>query len=264
MKRKHLSLLLIGLILLIGLAAAVLALNSGVEADAGAVEAANQLYVAGHYAEAAQIYEEQIARGVQDSALFYNLGNAYFQQGDMSRAALNLQRAAQLDPRDPDIQANLELVRGQTTELFAEEARAPGTVALLANATGWLTQNETAVLVLALWFTFVFLLLARRTAESERAHRGLQTAAAVVIVFLLIFGISLASRSFVAQTQPAGVVVSPSVAMSSSPGEQFATNLTVTGGTSVQIAERLGEWLRIAAPEGMEATWVPQSAVEQI
>lgn len=215
MKRKYISLLIIGLILLAGLALAGFSLNAGADADAGAVAAANQLYVAGHYAEAAQIYEEQIAQGVQDSTLYYNLGNAYFQQGDMGRAALNLQRAAHLDPRDPDIQANLELVRQQTTELFAGDQTAPGTVALLADATGWLTQNETAVLVLGLWFALVFLLLARRTAESERAKRALQATAAVVLILLLVSGISLASRSFVDQSQPGGLVVTPSVAVSS-------------------------------------------------
>jgi hypothetical protein len=225
------------------------------------VEAANQLYVAGHYAEAVRIYEGQLALGVQDSALYYNLGNAYFQQGDLGRAVLNLERAAQLDPRDADIQANLELVRGQTTELFAAE-EAPGPLSLLAGATSRLTENETAVLVLALWFAFVFLLLARRTAESERARRGLQTAAVVVLLVLLISGISLAGRSFMTRSQPLGVVVSPSVAVSSEPGAEFATGVTVGGGTAVHVAEQQGEWLRLAAPEGIEASWVPETAVE--
>jgi len=261
MKRKNLSLLLIGLILLAGLAVAVIALTSGGGADAGAVEAANQLYAAGHYAEAALIYEEQLAFGVQDSALYYNLGNAYFQQGDLGRAVLNLERAAQLNPRDADIQANLELVRGQTTELFAAE-EAPGPVTVLADATGWLTQNETAVLVLALWFLFIFLVLGRRQAESDRARRLFQSAAIVVLVVLLISGISLASRGFMEQTQPSGVVVSPSVAVSSGPGAEFVTEFTVDGGTAVHVAEQQGKWLRLALPDGAEASWVPLEAVE--
>ena len=262
MKRKNLSLIVIGLILLAGLAIALVALNSGKEADANAVEAANQLYAAGHYAEAAKIYEEQIAFGVQDSAVFYNLGNAYFQQGDLGRAVLNLERAAQLNPRDADIQANLTLVREQTTELFAAEAAAPGPVSILANVTSWMTQNETAVLVLALWFLFVFLLLGRRQAESGRARRFFQSAAIVVLVVLLISGVSLASRSFMDQTQPAGVVVSPSVAVSSGPGAEFVTGLNIDAGTAVHVAEQQGEWLRLAVPDGAGASWVPLAAVE--
>ena len=107
MKRSTLSLILIGLLLLGGLFLALTILSPQVAADVTAVDAANQLYTAGHYAEAIQLYEGQVARGVQDSALFFNLGNAYFQQGDLGRAVLNLERAAQLNPRDADIQINL-------------------------------------------------------------------------------------------------------------------------------------------------------------
>ena len=111
MKRSILSLLLIGLILLAGLLLTMTVLSPKVTADATAVDAANQLYSAGHYGEAIQLYETQVARGVQDSVLFYNLGNAYFQKGDVGRAVLNLERAAQLNPRDADIANNLALVR---------------------------------------------------------------------------------------------------------------------------------------------------------
>lgn len=262
MKHKNLSLIVIGLILLAALVVAVMALTSGKEADAQAVDAANQLYVAGHYTEAARIYEEQIALGAQDSAVYYNLGNTYFQQGDLGRAVLNLERAAELDPRDEDIQANLELLRAQTTELFAAEETAPGPVTIFADATSWLTENETAVVVLALWFVFIFLLLARRTVESERARRSLQTLAAVVLILLLISGISLASRSFIEQSQPSGVVVTPSVAVSSGPGAEYVTGITVGAGTAVHVAEQQGQWLRLALPDGAEASWVPQDAVE--
>ena len=125
MKRTTFSLLLIGLLLMAILLLAATALSPRVEADGAAVDAANQLYVAGHYDEAIQLYEAQVARGVQDSVLFFNLGNAYFQQGDIGRAVLNLERAAQLAPRDADIAHNLNLVREQTTELFAEEPAGP-------------------------------------------------------------------------------------------------------------------------------------------
>jgi hypothetical protein len=262
MKRNGLSLLLIGLLLLAGLAIASTVLNSNVEADVAAVEAANQLYVAGHYAEAAQIYEEQVARGVQDSAVFYNLGNVYFQQGDLGRAVLNLERAAQLNPRDADIEANLALVRAQTTELFAEETAGPLTA--LAQVSERLTENETAVLVLGFWFLLGFLFLVRRQAKSERTRKALQYAATFVLLLLLLFGVSLVSRTFLAQTAPSGVVVSPTVAVSSGPGVEFATDLSLTGGTAVNLVERQGNWIRLDVPTGVSATWVPAEAVETV
>jgi tetratricopeptide (TPR) repeat protein len=262
MKRSLFSLILIGLLLLAGLFLALTVLSPQVSADATAVDAANQLYTAGHYAEAIQIYEEQVARGVQDSALFFNLGNAYFQQGDLGRAVLNLERAAQLNPRDADIKINLTLVREQTTELFSEEPVGP--LALLADITSWLTENETAVLVLGFWFLLGFLILVRRQVKSGKAQKALQIGAVLALVLLLISGASLASRAFLEQTQPAGVVVTPTVAVSNGPGAEFATDFSLSGGTAVNFTETQGDWVRLAMPEGAGENWLPLEAIESV
>jgi tetratricopeptide (TPR) repeat protein len=262
MKRNGFSLILIVLLLLAGLLMAATVLSPRAAADATAVNAANQLYTAGHYNEAIQLYEEQVARGVQDSALFFNLGNAYFQQGDVGRAVLNLERAAQLNPRDADIAINLALVREQTTELFAEEPVGP--LAVLADITSWLTENETAVLLLGFWFLLGFLLLIRRHVQTGRAQRLLQIGMVLALALLLITGASLASRSFLQQTQPAGVVVSPTVAVSSGPGAEFVTNFNISGGTTVNVSETQGKWVRLAMPEGAGENWLPAEAVERV
>lgn len=262
MKRSIFSLILIGLLLLSGLLLAATILSPKVSADATAVDAANQLYAAGHYDEAIQLYEAQVARGVQDSALFYNLGNTYFQKGDMGRAVLNLERAAQLNPRDADIAHNLALVREQTTELFAAEAEGP--LAVLADVTGWMTENETAVLVLGFWFLLGFLVLVRRQVEPGKAQKALKVSTIVVVAILLLTGASLASREFIQQTQPAGVVVSPTVAVSDGPGAEYTTDRNLRSGMTVNVSETQGAWVRLEVPEGAGESWVPAEAIERV
>ena len=269
MKRSTFSLILITLLLLAGLLLALTVLSPKVSADATAVDAANNLYMSGHYAEAVQLYEEQVARGVQDAALFFNLGNAYFQQGNLGRAVLNLERAAQLNPRDADIENNLAIVREQTTELFAEEAEVFGSMpvgplAVLADITGWMTENETAVLVLSFWFLLSLFIIARRQTNSEKVQKALQVGAVLVLALLFISGASLASRAFLEQTQPAGVVVSPTVAVSNGPGAEFATAFSLTGGTAVNFTETQGDWVRLAVPEGAGENWLPLEAIETL
>ena len=269
MKRSTFSLILITLLLLAGLLLALTVLSPKVSADATAVDAANNLYMSGHYAEAVQLYEEQVARGVQDAALFFNLGNAYFQQGNLGRAVLNLERAAQLNPRDADIENNLAIVREQTTELFAEEAEVFGSMpvgplAVLADITGWMTENETAVLVLSFWFLLSLFIIARRQTNSEKVQKALQVGAVLVLALLFISGASLASRAFLEQTQPAGVVVSPTVAVSNGPGAEFATAFSLNGGTAVNFTETQGNWVRLAVPEGAGENWLPLEAIETL
>ena len=77
---------------------------------------ANAQYERGEYADAAQQYEALIDSGYEDAALYYNLGNAYFKNGDLGRAVLNYLRAEELSPRDPDIRANLEFARARTVD----------------------------------------------------------------------------------------------------------------------------------------------------
>jgi hypothetical protein len=45
-----------------------------------AMATANQLYEMGHFAQAAQAYQQLADQGIADTALLYNLGNAYFRQ----------------------------------------------------------------------------------------------------------------------------------------------------------------------------------------
>ncbi|NJN94350.1 MAG: tetratricopeptide repeat protein [Anaerolineales bacterium] len=81
-----------------------------------AMRVANEKYEAGDYAEASAIYEAILDSGLSHSSVYYNLGNAYFKQGDLGRAILNYRRAQSLDPRDGDIAVNLSIARAQTVD----------------------------------------------------------------------------------------------------------------------------------------------------
>ena len=70
-------------------------------------EQANTLYEQGKFQEAAAVYEGVIKSGRASSAVFFNLGNAYFKDGQLGRALMNYRMSERLDPRDPDVQAKV-------------------------------------------------------------------------------------------------------------------------------------------------------------
>ncbi len=76
-------------------------------------------YDRGDYEEAIRGFEALASSGVSAS-LLYNLGNSYARAGQSGRAILNYERALRLAPGDPDIRANLELVRKEKG-LFQKE-----------------------------------------------------------------------------------------------------------------------------------------------
>lgn len=193
MKRSALFLILIAAVLVAGLAFTAQVLSGTQPADVQALSAANALVVAGHYAEAAQIYEQLAAQGAPSAPLFYNLGNAYFLQGDTNRAVRAYEAAAELAPRDPDVRHNLELARSQTTGIAL--AQPAGPLGELSTLTGrWLTINELAVIALGAWFLLGFFIVAYRHFQAGRRPAGLRIVAALTLIAVVLTGTALMSR----------------------------------------------------------------------
>lgn len=68
---------------------------------------AQAAYDAGHYDEAAGLYESMLSNGVVNAEVHYNLANAFFKSGDLPKAVWHYRTAWYQDPHDPDINANL-------------------------------------------------------------------------------------------------------------------------------------------------------------
>jgi len=255
MKRSILTIILAGLVLLAGLGVAVLSLSRPKPVDARAMTAANELVAAGHYAEAAQMYEQLIAQGAQDAALYYNLGNAAFMLGDAGRAAAAYERAAVLAPRDPDIRANRALAqqqaRGQVKTAAVQPAVTPANrlathqpardpvarpsvnpLGGLAALTGrWLTIDELALLALGAWFALGLLFFAYRALQPERHPAVLRAAVTATFVVVLVAGGALAGRMAVPQlTAPATTAGRPA-AESGGKQAEISAGVCLQGGS---------------------------------
>jgi tetratricopeptide (TPR) repeat protein len=217
MKRSILTIALTAIALLAIFTTAAFALSPADAPDPDTLIAANQLYEAGHYAEAAQMYQQLAEQGVEDSTLFYNLGNAQYQQGNVLQAIINYQHAAQLAPRDADIQANLELALSQSP--LPMPAAAFGRISAIANATdSWLTVNELALLALGLWFTLAFLIIAWRTMQPSMARKILRYATVFTLILVIASVIALGSRIAVDGAQQVIFTLEPQLADVLTPG----------------------------------------------
>jgi hypothetical protein len=234
------------------------------EADE-AMLTANDLYEAGQFAQAAQAYQQVVDQGYASSALFYNLGNAHYKQGDYGRAIANYRRAQRLDPRDADIEANLGLARAQTVDKF-EAMDDGGLLSQVGGAVqGWFTVDELAMAALGAWILFVFLLLLFGRAKAGGAWRkGLQYALVASAVVLAVGVLALGSALYEEHNGSEGVIVAAEVGVTSGPGAQYVTEFTLHNGAEVNLVEARGNWVRLAVPGGELEGWVPASTVEAL
>jgi hypothetical protein len=226
---------------------------------------ANQLYDNGHYAQAAQAYQQLVDQGVVDGALYYNLGNAYYRQGDYGRAILNYRHAQHLLPRDPDVEANLALARAQAVDQFEAVENGgllsgPGTA-----VQSWLTTNELAMAALGAWILFVFLVILFGSARTGSGwRRALQYALVIVGIVLVVGILALGSSLYLGNDRSEGVIVATEVDVTSGPGAQYVAEFTLHSGAEVQLVEVRSNWVRLALPGGGLEGWVPANAVEAL
>jgi tetratricopeptide (TPR) repeat protein len=266
----------IGLITLISLIMfAVLAVNGSLlmaeaatpatETALKAMHTANGLYESGEFGQAAQVYEQLVDQGYVDSVLFYNLGNAYYKQGDPGQAIVNYRRAQQLAPRDPEIRANLTLARTQTVDRV-EVADDGGLLSQLGEAMqSSFTLNELSMTAVGAWALFVFMLILTGTAEvGSRWRNGLRYSLVAVTVVLVASVLALGSFLYAGSGPSDGVIVAPVVDVTSGPGSQYATAFSLHSGAEVDLLETRGSWVRLALPGGELEGWVPDGAVEAV
>jgi uncharacterized protein YgiM (DUF1202 family) len=207
-----------------------------------------------------------VDQGYADSALYYNLGNAHFKQGDYGRAILNYRRAERLAPRDPDVEANLALARAQSVDQLEEFAGEDGFFGNLARLTaGWLALNELAMITLGLWVVFAFLVIAFGSSKRGSGLReGLGYALVVSSLVLTVGLVGLISRHQLERARPEAVVVAQEVDVTSGPGSQYVTEFTLHSGTEISLEETRGSWARLALSGTELQGWVPASAVETV
>ena len=224
---------------------------------------ANRRYERGEFAEAAQQYEALIGRGYLDAAVYFNLGNAYLESGDLGRAVLSYLRAEELSPRDPDILANLELARSRTVDQL--EAEGDSLVASVSDLGRRLaTTVEFGAAALLLWaagsLAVSALILWPALPRRAILRSGAVAAFAAMLVPLALLLSMLYSNPY-ANT---GVVTAGTVEVLSGPGPQYAEEFALHSGAQVRLVDSRHGWLQVALPGGELQGWAPTYAIEAV
>ena len=220
---------------------------------------ANAAYADGRYDEAAALYQTMIDEQ-PDAALYYNLGNAEFKQGELAQAILNYERALRLRPNYKDAQYNLAFAQSKITDNITEQdfflsawARA---VRNSMHEHTWLVLS-ISMFILALAGILLFLLGHEPWLRKTAFH-----IAWVALLFSLIAGLNAGSLHRRDTLRSEAIITQGVVNAKSSPDRSGTDLFTVHEGTKVTIRETLGEWsnIRVGNNEG----WVRTANLERI
>jgi tetratricopeptide (TPR) repeat protein len=213
----------------------------------------NDAYFKGDYPAAVAAYEQIDHQGVVSGDLYYNLGVAYFRQGNLGRAVWSFERAVTLEPDDEDARFNLSQARKLADRRVRDNIEGAERDALWIRAVSFLTPGAQTWLFLVLYLAcFALLFLWRRARDASRAALG--AGAALVGVAAALAGLLLAGR-VVLDRLPFGVVLPDTVAVREGADPNYRTSFSVHAGLRVRLLERDQDWLRIRLANGLEG-WV--------
>ena len=224
---------------------------------------ANERYERGQYAEAAQQYEALIDRGYSDTALYFNLGKAYFESGDLGRATLSYLRARELSPRDAGVRDSLDLAQGMAVDGIVVEGDS-----LVENVSyfghRWATPGElgtAALLLYAVSGVATSALTVWRVFPLRRVLRVATTFVTVVTAMLLLLVVSMTHANPYDNT---GVVTAATVDIVSGPGPQYPEEFALHSGAQVRLVDSRQGWLQISLPGDELRGWAPSHAIEGV
>ena len=230
---------------------APLCFRASAETSVAAFDAANRLYEQGKFKEAASAYEDMLRSGEASAALYFNLGNAFFKEGQMGRAIGAYRHAEKLNPRDPDLRANLQFARNQIQ----------GPTLASTWWQRWLSRlslNEwTWLAVSAIWLLLLLLtLLQWRPAWRQPLRAYAFTLATVTVLLCVCF----AGALFLDRYSPQAIVVAREAAVRQGPLDEAPTTFTVRDGSELKVLDRKDEWLQVTA-DSRRSGWVRRDQV---
>ncbi len=202
--------------------------------------------------EAIAGWESLVREGQALPEVLFNLGNAYYRNGNLGPAIRAYRHAQVLAPRDPDIRANLGFA-AQTAGI-ALPARNPLVARLLD-----VSRAEWRLLASAAFWLLVLALAGWILRPLHRSMTRPAAGACALALALTLAGLWAHQRL---RLNPERVVMQPGLKVRSGPLESSTALLAIPEGAIVRQFDRRGPWVDIR----FESTrgWLPAAATAAV
>jgi hypothetical protein len=197
----------------------------------------------GHYEKAGLRIERIIHEGgVENGKLYYNLGNIWYQRGDLGRAMVNYLRAERYMPNNVELQQNLGFVRGQRVDAFQESEKRR----VLKTLFFWHYDfaSSTRLRLFGIFFVGLWGLAVLRLFWNRR-----ELALPIVVCALAsgLFFLSLTVEASQYHANPVGVVIAEESVGRKGDGSNYQPSFSeaLHPGTEFTLQEDRGSWIEV-------------------
>lgn len=233
---------------------------------------ADSAYNAEDYRTAIDLYNSSIRNEGHSSDIYYNLGNAYYRNGNLGKAVISYERALKIDPTNDDARTNLEFVKSRIQDrpeddtAFFAGLHSKAVSAMKANAWAW-TAFAIFVLLMGAVALYIF--------STTVSYRKTGFFGGIVLFFVFLYTLVAAHDSVAkASEHNMAVVIAPNTQLTSAP--RAARNgddrvVTIHEGTTVEVVDSVATpddpqspmWYNVKINNSTKA-WLRSSDVERI
>jgi len=225
------------------------------KADQTQFDSANQLFEQGQYEQSIEQYQSLLDDGVQTAAVHFNLGNAWFRQGNIGQSVYHYLMAQSLAPLDPDIRANLRFARdsaglpsgGIVSPIYQWIRKIPLNVwAAFTLAPLWIFSLLKAIAILKPKLT--------QKTESVRTIAGWVTVPGIILIGLI---------AWMVQNHHPGVIIHDKAELHASPFTDSKVLLEMKAGEEVMLMAVKNKWQQVKNSNG-DLGWLESSKLKSI
>lgn len=191
--------------------------------------------------------------GVQNSRLFYNLGNAYLKKGDLGYAILWYERALRLDPGDPDLKFNYAYALSHI-----KDEKEDKDLSIFRILFFWNQLGEKTIQWIAIVLNLIFWLIV--SIRMRLKKKLLRMPVFLLLLVTSVFTLTAAYNYYEAAYLRQGIILSPQVSVRSGLTEDSTQLFVLHAGTKVRIEKETGGFFRIYFSEG-KIGWIRNSDV---
>jgi len=230
------------------------------EGDGESISRAHQLLQNKEYEEAKSIYLGLIDEDFSGTSLFYNLGIAYYESGDLAHAILYFEKALKLEPGNSAIQHNLSLSNQKLGQDFIELEEFFLKKWWLATSNFFSTGTWTFlfILIFILLLIAFFLYIFKTGMIKLYAMRIFYPGIVVTIIIFL-----LAMTRYNAASNHSAAIIMESTGLYLGPDERSEILYELQAGTRIILLDELEGWIKIELIN-KEHGWMGASGFEKI
>lgn len=242
------------------------AISSWSQDSLNVTQQAIEAYNSGNYKRVINLLEKeknsQLAKGLESSDLYYNLGNAYFRDNQLAKARLYYERAFLINPGDRDTKHNIDYL---TTKIEDKIVVVDSfflsiwfrAIQNLLSSNGW--AKFAIVTFIILMFSIAAFFFGKLLVIKKAAfYTGI-----VMLVLLIFANIFSYKQKAKLEHHDTAIIMTSSAPIYTSPDVNSKELFILHSGTKVSINKEDRTWLEVEIDNG-SIGWIQRDKIEII